>query len=138
MLLRMSLYEALKTLHVLAIAGWFGAALLQMMLLIRLRGGVGDRQAVFSDMQFAGARLFPAVSVLTLLTGIAMVIDADIGFGELWITLAMVGWLVASVIGAVFIEGAVKKDDLQRVYNFSVLHQVVVVLVIADMVIKPG
>ena len=134
----MSLYEALKTLHLLAIATWFGAAALQLMLLVRVRGGGGDRQALLGDFEWAGARLFPAASVFALLTGLGMIFDAEfIDFGDLWIVLALIGWLVASVIGAVFIEGAVKKQDLERVYTFAIVHLVIVVLVIADMVIKP-
>ena len=138
-LARMSLYEALKTVHVLAIATWFGAAALQLLLMVRVRGGGGDRQAFLGDMEFAGARLFPAASAIAGLAGIGMVLDADyVGFGDLWIVLAIIGWLVASVTGAVFIEGAVKKRDLPRVFTFAQLHMVIVVLVVADMVIKPG
>jgi uncharacterized membrane protein len=138
MLARMSLYELLKTLHVLAIATWFGAAALQLMLLVRVRAGGADRQAFLGDMEFAGARLFPAMSVFALLTGLGMVADADfVDFGDLWIVLALAGWLAASVVGAVFIEGAVKKDDLQGVYTFALVHMAIVVLVVADMVIKP-
>jgi uncharacterized membrane protein len=139
MLARMSLYDALKTVHVLAIATWFGAAALQLLLMIRVRGGGGDRQAFMDDMEFAGARLFPAASAIAGLTGIAMVLDADyIGFGEEWIVLAIVGWLAASVTGAVFIEGAVRKADLQGVYRFALVHMAIVVLVVVDMVVKPG
>ena len=135
----MSSFEALKSVHLLAVATWFGAAALQLMLLIRVRGGGGDRQAFLADMEFAGARLFPAASAIAGLAGIGMVLDADyIGFGDLWIALAIAGWLVASVTGAVFIEGAVKKADLDGVHRFALVHMVIVVLVVVDMVVKPS
>ena len=134
----MSLYEALKTLHVLAIAIWVGAAFLQLVLSERARVGGGDRAGILADMAFAGTRLFPFASLAAMLTGIALVIEADsVDFGDLWVLLAIAGWLISSVIGAVFLDRAIKAGALERAIGLGRLDFAILVLVIADMVIKP-
>ena len=135
----MSLYELLKTFHVLVVAAWFGAAVLQLMLAVRVRTVGGDQAGLFGDFEYAGARLYPAVSVLAILTGAGMVVESDfVGFGDLWVVLALTGWLVSGIVGGVFIERAVKQGDLQRVISLAWLHAGLVVLIVADMVIKPA
>jgi uncharacterized membrane protein len=141
----MSLYDALKALHVLAVAIWVGAAFLQLLLAERVRARAGgDRSAMVADMRFAGARLFPVASGVALLTGIGLVLDGYPDFGDLWVTLAMAGWLISTVTGAVFIEGALKRAEagdpagFERAVGLSRLDFVILVLIVIDMVVKPG
>jgi uncharacterized membrane protein len=150
----MSLYDALKSVHVLAIAVWLGAAFLQLLLAERAcRADPEERLWVAQSMVFTGARLFPAASGIALLTGIWMVLDADfVGFGDAWVSLAMTGWLVSTVAGAVFIDRAVAAAvaghaagrpeaadaGYRRALLFSRLDVAILALVVVDMVVKPG
>ena len=139
----MTLYEALKAIHVMAIAIWVGAAFLQ--LLQAARADETRRVSVLEEAQFAGAKVFPMASLFAALTGFAMVIESDaVGFGDLWVGLAIAGWLASSVIGAVFIErhvkAAVAGDGAAygRILTIARVDLLILLLVIVDMVVKPG
>ena len=138
----MSLYEALKAIHVMAIAIWVGAAFLQL-----VQAGRADetrRLSVLAEAQFAGAKVFPVASGFALLTGLAMVIESEgVGFGDLWVGLAIAGWLASSIIGAVFIDRHVKaamEGDAAaygRILTIARVDLLILLLVIVDMVVKP-
>jgi hypothetical protein len=96
-----------------------------------------------------------AAGVVLLLTGFGMVAEADISIGETWIVLALVGLVVAFGVGGALtgrtsdqltkaLEGsggnysAEHRDLAQQVILYSRIELAVLVLVIADMVAKPG
>jgi uncharacterized membrane protein len=139
----MSLYEALKAIHIMAIAIWVGAAFLQLILAIR--ADETRRLTVLEDAEFTGTRLFPPAAGLALLTGIAMVIDSDgVGFGDLWVILALAGWVLSLILGAVFIDRSVKEAAggeaaaYGRILALARIDLLILLLVIVDMVVKPS
>ena len=150
----MSWYELLLSLHILSIATWFGSsAAITAMGFMSLKTGP-EAFGTFSlpATKWAG-RAHPAAGVLLLLTGFAMVADADWDF-ETWLILGLIGLVVAMGIGGALIgrtaEGMVKRieagsmtaeelsTDARRLLLYTRIELVILVLVIVDMVAKPG
>ena len=151
----MSWYELLLFLHVLAIATWFGssAAISAMAFMAIKTGADAFASFMLPATKWAG-RAHPAAGVVLLLTGFAMVADADYSLGEAWLILAIVGLVVGMGIGGALIgrtaDGLVKRieggsitaeeltDCGRQLLLYTRIELVVVVLVVADMVAKPG
>ncbi len=84
----MTLYELLLFVHVLAVAAWFGAALLSLVLLeLASRAGEHEWLARFGEFDDALAKLlFIPAAVVTLLAGVALVFDGPWSFtGDGWV-----------------------------------------------------
>lgn len=152
----MSLYTFLKALHVIGAASWVGATILGQFQAARLRAA-GDprRWADFLDEQeWLGNRFFAPVAGLTALLGVAMVLVSSLSFLDLWITIGIVLFLGSSVIGGAFLTPESKRlrdmvsergledpEVVQRMRRITLVTQAdvaILVLLVADMVIKPG
>ena len=150
------MYELLLTLHVLGAALWFGSGLALAVVSTRLLRDEPQAFGPFSTQAgwWAG-RAHPAAAVLILLAGIGMVLDADLSFGEPWISIALAGWIVLLAIGGALISRTGKqltdayersggeltgevRPVAARLLNFMRLETLVLALVIVDMVVKPG
>ena len=150
----MSWYELLKTIHVLSIATWFGSGLAILVIGVRVLGsGARGYSNFLVNASWWAGRAHPGAGVLLLITGFAMVADADLSVGDTWIWLGILGLVVAMGLGGGFIgrtaDGLVNKiettgfTDAQlpavRQLNLYVrIELAVLVLVVADMVAKPG
>jgi nitrate reductase gamma subunit len=152
----MSWFELLLFLHILAMATWFGSGLAIMVLATRAVGVGGTAFGTFAiNAGWWAGRAHPAAGVVLLLTGFGMVAERDYSMGELWLTLALIGLVVAFGIGGALIgrtssqlsdgleaNGGAMTPELRpvadKVILYSRLELAVLVLVIADMVAKPG
>ena len=151
----MSWYELLLTLHILAITTWFGSSL--AITVIGIRALATGSQAFSSFAVHANwwaGKAHPAAGVVLLLTGFGMLAEADISFGETWVSIAFAGLIVAMGIGGALIgrtaDDVVKQieekgdldaeglGDARRMLLYTRLELAVLVVVIADMVAKPG
>jgi len=150
-----SWYELYKTVHVLAIATWFGSGMAIMVIGLRAQAlGRGPFSSFAISATWWAGRAHPAAGVLLLITGFAMVANADLSMGELWLTLALIGLVVAFGIGGALtgrtadqlvkrIEaggGTLAESDqgvADRLLLFTRLELLVLALVIVDMVVKP-
>ena len=137
-------------------ATWFGSGLAIVVMGIRaLKTGTGPFSSFVVNASEWASRAHPAAGVLLLLTGIGMVVDADLSFGEPWILIALAGLFVAMAIGGALIgrtsSGLVKsvaanggtlpeaeRPAADRLLLYSRIELAIVVIVIADMVAKPG
>ncbi len=88
---------------------------------------------------------FPITSGLTGLVGILLWIDGPWGFGEPWILIAVVGWIASSVIGATQLGPKVEhwaqtgdRASFDAYLRLAPVDLVMLVLIVADMVMKPG
>jgi Predicted integral membrane protein (DUF2269) len=152
----MSWYELLLFLHVLAVAAWFGSGLAITVLTYRVRAA---RDAAFGPYavhaNWWAGRAHPTAAVVILLAGIGLVIEGDLSFGELWITLAFIGWIALMAIGGALTgktgtalaeragaPGAVDDPETQALTDRLLLSMrielALLVLIIADMIAKPG
>lgn len=150
----MSWYELLLSVHILAIATWFGSGLALI--------AVGFQTIKTGPETYAGfvvpaarwaGRAHPAAGVLLLLTGFAMVADADLDF-DTWLILGLLGLVAAMGIGGAFIgrtsdqlvkrieTGGMTAEELndggRKILLFARIEMAILVLVIVDMVAKPG
>jgi uncharacterized membrane protein len=150
-------YDTLKFVHILAAIVWIGSGIFVQLQATKLRGANDPaRLAAFSnDVAFWGTRLFMPSSLIVLLMGIALVLySPGIGVSEAWIWLGLIGFAATFVTGAFFIGPTAGKlaamsrtlppDDpaiqaaTARIFAISRMDQVVLILVVADMVFKPG
>jgi hypothetical protein len=151
----MSWYELLLSLHVLAAAAWFGSGL--AITVTAYRALAAGREAFGAVQPAAGwwaGRAHPAAGVVLLLTGFGLVAEADIGLGEPWIVLGLVGLVALFAFGGAFVGRT--SDDLsgriaeaggmteallplaERLLLFTRIESAVLALVIVNMVVKPG
>jgi uncharacterized membrane protein len=154
--LAVTLYLVLKSLHVLAAITWVGGAIMTQAFAIRtLRSGDPERMATFaSDVEFIGQRMFTTASLVLLLLGIWMVIIGPWSFGMTWILFALIVFGGSFALGAGFLgpeSGRIGKlmeaqgpsspevqRRIRRIFLVSRIELLFLILVVFDMVIKPG
>jgi uncharacterized membrane protein len=152
----MSLYELLLAIHILAAVIWVGGAASVQVLAIRATSS-GDpvRMATFAgEAEWVGMRVYMPASIVVLLAGIALVLEGDWGFDQLWILIGLGGIAFSIVTGAGFIgpeSGRLKslletktfedpevQSRLNRIFRISRIELGVLLLIVLDMAIKPG
>jgi hypothetical protein len=150
-----TLYEAIVFVHVFAAIIWVGGAFFLQVKIAQVKRA-NDNEGFLQlgrDAEQIGQRLFMPMSIVVLLAGIAMVWYGPYAF-ELWIVLALAGILVTSLTGALYLgptggkltrlaeekgfddPGLVAMRD--RLIVVSRLDYAVLVLIVLDMVFKPG
>ncbi len=152
----MDLYGVLKTLHVLSAAIWVGTAIQQQIQATRVRAANEDRRMLdyIDEAEYFGKRVFAPISGLTALFGILLVIVGWPNFTDLWVLIGIVLWIGSVIVGAGYLSPqTVKIRDLaaergitdaevqsriDRVTTVTRIDAALLVLVVADMVIKPG
>lgn len=150
-------YDTLKLVHVLAAIVWIGSGIFIQLEATKLRRANDPiRLAAFAkDIAFWGTRLFMPSSLIVLVMGISLVLySPGVGVSDAWIWLGLIGYAATFVTGAFFIGPTARKlaeksetlppDDhglqaaIARIFAISRIDQAVLVLVVADMVFKPG
>ena len=150
----MSWYELLLSLHVLAIATWFGSnlAITAMSFQAIKTSAEAFGSIVVPAGKWAG-KAHPIAGVVLLLTGFAMVADADYDW-DAWLIIALVGLVVTMGLGGALIGrtadalikriegGAMTAEELtdggRKLLLYTRIELVLLVLIIVDMVAKPG
>jgi uncharacterized membrane protein len=152
----LTLYETLLALHILAVATWFGSGLAITVMGIRaLKTGVGPFSSFAVNAAAWAGRAHPAAGVVLLATGIWMVSDAGISFGEPWVLIALAGLFAAMAVGGALIGrtssqlveriqangGTLPDADrpaADRLLLYSRIELAILAVVIFDMVAKPS
>jgi len=151
-----TLYNLLKTGHILAVVTWVGGGIMMQFLATRARrAGPAKLYDFAQDAAWTGRRVFAPASGVTLVFGIALALVQPYkwGFTPLWIKLGLVGFLLTAINGAAVLGrlsrkmatlGAEKGPDDPGVHESARkllmamnIDLVIVVLVIVDMVFKP-
>jgi uncharacterized membrane protein len=152
-----ALYGWLKAFHVLMAIVWVGGAMALQVLAIRVtRSDDRERLRSFSaDIEFVGTRIFTPASLILLGLGIWMVIDSPAWtFGQFWVLAALAMFAFSFVSGAFYLgpqsgrlkamfeaEGAgapAAPALIRRLFLVSRVELVLMVLIVFDMVLKPG
>jgi uncharacterized membrane protein len=150
-----SWYWLFKLVHVVGAVVWVGGGVMLTILAIRAERSNDplDTARIAKQAAFVGQRVFAPVSLLVLLMGIAMVINLHWGWGTTWITIGLVGFLISFLTGLLVLgpqakrigelsdsKGAEAPETQAAIQKLLLLARVdmgVLLLVVADMVLKP-
>jgi len=150
-----SWYTAFMAVHVSFVVLWIGGGLfLTMMGILAERARDAQQLLAITKMAaLAGERIFPPASIVVLSMGIAMQINAHRSFSHFWIIFGLIGFASTFVIGMGVLAPRSKKlkallttksaDDpetiaaISRILLIARVDIAVLLLVVADMVIKP-
>lgn len=151
-----TLYEFLKFAHITFAAVWIGTDTAMQVLSFRSLKAGGQRLVDFmSDVEWLGTRLLIPSSLLVVVFGVWMVLDNEVwDFSQTWITIGFAVFAASFLAGAGFLgpeTGRLAKltdekgaDDpevrrrIKRILLVSRIELVLLVLVVLDMVVKPG
>lgn len=150
----MTLYPWLLLGHVLSAMVWLGGGLM-LVFMARRAGASSDPRAIadFADnLSYIGPRVLAPSVVGVLVFGVWMVLDsAAWDFGQAWILIAIGLFVVAFLIGAVYLSRValqlVRSQGQDAAVSQSLLNRwligygvVLIVLAVtaADMIFKPG
>jgi hypothetical protein len=151
----MTWYELLLTVHILAAALFFGSGVATTMMGYRaLASDPPSFGPVALTAGWWAGRAHPAAGGVILIAGILMVLDADISFGETWVSIALAGWVIMMAIGGAavgrtstqLVEAIEQRggysEELRplasRLLLFARIETAVIALIVLDMVVKPG
>lgn len=149
-------YDVLKFVHVYSVVAWVGGGALLNILGARLsRAGTSQQLADFgAQVEWVGLRVFTPLSVIALIFGIIMALNDRWDFGQMWIQLGLGGWFLSFLLGAGFLgpqsgklgrlireQGADHPEvrpRLTRILTVARLDMLLMLLIVADMTLKPG
>ena len=150
------MYELLKTIHVLAAIAWVGGVIMGQVQGARLARSQDPQRflAYAQEQSWLGKNFYAPVSVVVLLAGIGMVAESGWAFTDLWIIIGIVLFAATVILGMLFLsplgekivagltsgEGptAALEADVTRIKLLSQIDLVLLVLVVINMVVKPG
>ena len=151
----MSLYEILTFLHIVAVIIWLGAGfVIGLLVLGAARSGDRVREGGYHrDVGWLAPRLFIPASLSTFILGVLLVIEGSWSFEQLWITIAVCGWLISFLLGFFYFKpegerigaliaehGPAHPEVDRRIHRLNVVDRVqllILFLMVADMVLKP-
>ena len=152
------MYDFLLTVHVLAAVIWVGGSIVMHIIGRRaLASGDGMRiHDTSKEINAIAGRLYPIASLVLLIAGMFLVNEAQSGaeFSDLWIILALAGWVLSFVVGVAFYGPQDKKlqalvaekgptdpgvaGNVRGVLTVNSIEVLILVLIVIDMTVKPG
>lgn len=92
---------------------WVGGAIMAQLLIHRIRNGDTPQMmgVLGKEIGHIGERVFTPASIVVLLAGIYMVLEADIGFGEPWVAMGLGGLILTVIIGMGYLGPQSKRMD---------------------------
>jgi hypothetical protein len=148
-------YELLLFGHLLFVVAWVGTDIALQVLSLRILSAGPERSAAFlSDIEWLGTRLLTPAALLVVVFGFGLISELDYSVGDTWIWLALAAYVASFIAGAGFLgpeSGRIGNlvaergaDDpevqarIRRILLVSRIELVILILVILDMVVKPG
>lgn len=148
-------YALFRVVHVGGAVFWVGGGLLLTVLGLRAERSRDPNEMATLARQaaFAGERLFAPAGLVVLLMGIAMMLNTNWGWGKFWVIAGLVGYAATFVTGVTVLSPLAKRIDhcltefgpeapeteaaIQRILVVARIDIGVLLLVVADMVVKP-
>jgi uncharacterized membrane protein len=148
-------YSIFKWLHVSVAVFWVGGGLTLTILGLRAEGTKDPREIVTVARQaaFVGEKLFAPAGLIVLLMGIGMVAHQHLGWGHFWIVAGLIGYGATFATGVGVLSPLAKKIErsaatngaehpetialIKRILVIARIDVTVLLLVVADMILKP-
>jgi uncharacterized membrane protein len=148
-------YAVFKTIHVILAVVWVGGGVLLTILALRAQRESDPRAVVTVARQaaFAGEKIFAPAGLIVFLMGIAMMVNTNWGWSKFWVVVGLLGYAATFVTGLAVLSPLAKKVEasaeqngaehpttialIDRILLIARIDVAVLLLVIADMVIKP-
>jgi uncharacterized membrane protein len=152
----MSYYELLLFAHLVFAMAWVGGDLMIQMFYLRARAAGPEAVAQFTkSVEWIGLRIINPTALLVVIFGVLLVIEVDgYEFSQFWISAALAMFLASFIVGAGFLgpeSGRIDKlmeergptdpevqSRVARILLVSRIELVLLVLIVLDMVVKPG
>ena len=148
-------YEFLLFGHLLFVVAWVGTDVALQVLSLRILRAGPQRSADFlGDVEWLGTRLLTPSALLVVIFGFGLVSELNYSVGDTWIWLALLAFIASFIAGAGFLgpeagrvgklieergaEDAEAQSRIRRILLISRIELVILILVILDMVVKPG
>jgi uncharacterized membrane protein len=151
------LYEVLLFVHIVAAIVWVGGSVMINVFGTRAARSEDPQRAaaVTRDIGWIGQRIIAPTTLVLLAMGLIMVgVNEAWTIGQTWIILALVGFGLTFLAGILFFgpesgrivkgieergaEDAAVQRRIRRIIALSRLDVLVLLLIVADMVFKPG
>jgi uncharacterized membrane protein len=148
-------YALFKVVHVALAVFWVGGGLTLTVLALRAERTADPTEMAMIARQaaFVGERFFAPAGLLVLGMGIAMVVNLGLDWGKFWIVAGLVGYAITFLTGLLVlgpqakrigqlleIKGATAPETqgaIRRILLLARVDEGVLLLVVADMVLKP-
>ena len=150
-----SWYSAFMAVHVTFVVIWIGGGSLLTILgvVAERRSDGAELAAIAKQAAFAGQRIFAPSGIVVVAMGIAMTINAHLGFNHFWLVFGLLGFASTFLIGVAVLspmaerinelieEKGVTAPEVQALTTKILLiaraDVAVLLLVVVDMVTKP-
>jgi uncharacterized membrane protein len=148
-------YSIFKWVHVSVAVFWVGGGLLLTVLGLRAERSTEPREIVTLAQQaaFTGEKIFAPGGLVVLLMGIGMVVHNNLGWGHFWIIAGLIGYAATFVTGVGVLSPLAKRIEhsaatngtehpetialIQRILLIARVDVAVLLIVVADMTLKP-
>jgi uncharacterized membrane protein len=148
-------YALFKVVHVSLAVFWVGGGLTMTVYALRAERASDPAEMAMIARQaaFVGERFFAPAGLLVLAMGIAMVVNLGLDWGKFWIVAGLVGYAITFLTGLLVlgpqakrigqlleIKGATAPETqgaIRRILLLARVDEGVLLLVVADMVLKP-
>jgi uncharacterized membrane protein len=148
-------FALFKLIHVSVAVFWVGGGLAITVLALRAeRSRKPEEMATIAGQAaFIGERFFAPAGLVVLAMGITMVVNQDISWGTFWVDAGLVGYASTFITGIAFLspqskrvarliqeQGAAAPETqaaIQRILLIARVDVGVLLLVVADMLLKP-
>jgi uncharacterized membrane protein len=148
-------YALFKVVHVVGAVIWVGGGMTLTILAMRAERSraPGEVATIAKQAAFVGERVFAPVGLIVFLMGVAMVINLHWGWGTTWIVIGITGYVITFLTGLLVLgpqakrvgelietkgtEAAETQAAVQRILLIARVDIAVLLLVVADMVLKP-
>jgi uncharacterized membrane protein len=148
-------YSIFRVVHVVLAVFWVGGGLTLTILGLRAErlDDPSEITTLARQASFVGEKLFAPAGLLVFLMGIAMVVNADLGWDHFWVIAGLVGYAATFATGLGVLTPLTKKIDalmtekgsdapetqaaIRRVLLVVRFDMAVLLVVVADMTVKP-
>jgi uncharacterized membrane protein len=151
----MTTYEWLLFGHLVFVIAWVGTNIGTQVLSLRMMGATPQRRVEFlADVEWVGTRLLIPSALAVVVFGLLLVNEGNYDLGKTWLLVALAAFAFSFIVGAGFLgpesgrvaalaeergpEAPEIEARTRRVLLVSRIELLILILVVLDMIAKPG